>query len=178
MAAVQASRVKLRDGSRLARLEEALDVVASRAVLAIEVKEPATVSRLLRLLYGRAEWTEVWSSSASVVREAATVGLPTVLICQGLMKNGPGAFLWEAREVQASAVSFYPADLEPHVAAACRNAGVPFYCGTPNDPRTWDELLAMRASGIITDLPLQLRQHMRMPGPAGVRATLRSAVSG
>jgi glycerophosphoryl diester phosphodiesterase len=157
LAAAQARRALLADGSPLPRLDEALEIVRGRAVLCLDVKSCAILPALERMLRPGDPDVEIWSESDALVRFAAERGIAATLICTGLLRRGIGAFLWRAWEAGATGVSFYPADLEVHVAAACRNAGMPFLCGTPNDERTWRFLLDQGARAAITDRPLECR---------------------
>jgi glycerophosphoryl diester phosphodiesterase len=150
----QAERVHLEDGSTLPRLEHALAMCVSRATLCLDVKDTRAVAALLPSLRASDGGIEVWSEHESVIAAGAEAGVPSVLICNGLLPKGIGDFLWRARELGAAGVSFYPADIEPHVAAACRNAAMPFLCGTPNDEGTWRFLTEAGARAIITDRPL------------------------
>ena len=171
-------RARLSDGAPLPLLREAVDLARGRIRLCLDVKEPQ--QDWLREIcpdIGGDLW--VWSSRREVVAAASANGFPALAICSGLLADGPGAFLWRAGLDGASAVSFYPADVEAHVAAACRNAGMRFFSGTPNDRATWDELLSTGADGIITDRPEELRSyldHLRgaAPRPPDKRATAPS----
>jgi glycerophosphoryl diester phosphodiesterase len=158
-----AETVQLYDGSMLPRLADALLLCRRRAVLCLDIKEERAVDPLVSLLSRFDAAAEVWSEHRSVVRRAAAAGISTALISSGLLAHGPGEFLWAARDAGASSVSFYPADLEPYVAAACRNASMPFLCGTPNDEATWRYLLQEGARGIITDRPLECRRMLSLP---------------
>ena len=48
----------------------------------------------------------------------------------------PDVLVDEARQLGASAISFFPADIDARVVAACRDGGIAFQSGTPNDRRT------------------------------------------
>lgn len=145
----------LSDGSRLPTVGDVLDVAKGKITLCIDVKD--AVAKELRRFPIRCDGTvQVWSSHRPVVA-AWSSRVPTLAICSGLFRDGPGAFIWRARQDGAHAVSFYPADLEPHVAAACKNGGVAFLSGTPNDRGTWRALMRLGASGLITDRPIELR---------------------
>jgi glycerophosphoryl diester phosphodiesterase len=161
LTADQAQRVRLQDGSGLPRLESALELSATRATLCLDVKEARAATPLVQALCNIREGVEVWSEQGNVVAACAERGLPAVLICNGLLPRGIGDFLWHARGFGATGVSFYPADIEPHVAAACRNASMPFLCGTPNDEGTWRMLLRAGARAIITDRPLHCLAWLR-----------------
>jgi glycerophosphoryl diester phosphodiesterase len=161
LTAAQIERVHLEDGSTLPRLESALALCATRATLCLDVKEARATTVLLRALRACQGPLEVWSEHEMVVAACAEFGLPTVLISNGLLPRGIGDFLWRARELGASGVSFYPADIEPHIAAACRNAAMPFLCGTPNDEGTWRFLVDAGARAIITDRPLHCLAWLR-----------------
>jgi glycerophosphoryl diester phosphodiesterase len=155
LSTAEAARLRLADGAPLPRLEDVLDLCRGRAVLCLDVKARDSAGLLGALLRGREEWVEVWSEHVPLVEPLATAGVRSTLISSGLMHDGIGAQIWRAWECGAGGLSFYPADLEPHVAAACRNARMPFLCGTPNDTRTWQTLVEMGARGIITDRPLE-----------------------
>ena len=108
---------------------------------------------------------EVWSSHEEVVARAADAGIPATLIVLGVMpKDGVGGLVELAAQLGAIAVSFFPADLEPHVVRTCRERGMPFMCGTPNDPPTWRYLAASEARAIITDDPLRCAAALAAPG--------------
>jgi hypothetical protein len=154
----QASRVLLEDGSGLPSLASALDVLPGGTTLCIDVKEAEAADPLLLQLRGRETAVEIWSQHLSVVSRMARAGFKTALIAFGLFPRGIGEFLWSARDAGAAAVSFFPADLEPHIAAACRNASMPFLCGTPNDEGTWRYLVRCGACAAITDRPLECRR--------------------
>jgi glycerophosphoryl diester phosphodiesterase len=152
----RARTLRLIDGSPLPRLEDGLEA-AEGATLCLDVKESDVAPRLLDAVTGRGAGVEVWSEHAAVITAAADAGVSALLISNGLLREGIGAFLWQALNCGARRVSFYPADLEPHVAAACHNAGLGFLCGTPNDVRAWRYLYELGASGIITDRPVECR---------------------
>jgi glycerophosphoryl diester phosphodiesterase len=160
LSAREAARVRLLDGTPLPRLEEVLELTGGRAVLCIDVKEGRAGPPLLPLLRGRRDGVEVWCHEGAVVRAAADMGVRTALICSGLLRRGVGDLIWSAWERGAAALSFYPADLQPHVAAACRNAGMPFLCGAPNDTPTWRFLVREGARAIITDRALACRRFL------------------
>ncbi len=168
--------VVLSDGSRLPALGDALDAAKGRTILCLDVKD-SVAEELCRFRIPRDGNVQIWSSHRPVV--AAWSGrVPTLAICSGLFRERPGAFIWRARQDGADAVSFYPADLEPYVAAACRNSGVPFFAGTPNDHGTWRTLLRLGVSGLITDRPLELREHLgRRSRLNGSAAQVGSAAS-
>lgn len=166
----QASHARLRDRLSLPRLEDALDLCLRRAVLCLDVKDSLAAVPLLSVLRRHDTDVEVWSDHESVVTHASSQGLRTALISSGLLPRGIGDFLWRARECGAASVSFYPADLEPHIAAACRHAAMPFLCGTPNDEPTWHYLERVGARAAITDRPLDCLRWLaaRVPGGKGV----------
>lgn len=164
--------VRLADGSPLPRLAEALDLARGRVVLCLDIKSVRCLPALDELSRADRDGVEVWSSHPGVVHAWAGRCARTLSICDGLLSHGIGAFLWRAQRLGATAVSFFPADIEPHVAAACRNAGVPFLSGTPNDEATWAYLEAHGAWGAITDRPRELRDFLAArgkPQPAPVR---------
>lgn len=154
MPAAAAARVRLLDGSPLPRLADALRICADRALLCLDVKDREAAGPLLTALRRYEDVVEVWSPHVQVVERAAAVGVRAALICSGVFRGGVSAFLHQARQAGAVAVSFYPADVEPRLAAACAAAGMPFYCGVPNDRRSWRYLSEMGATAVITDRPL------------------------
>lgn len=160
LSAEAAARVRLRDGSRLPTLASALALCQGRATLCLDVKELAALPRLTSLLRSNEQEAEVWSAERFVVRSAGAHNVYSALISSGVMPRGPGAFLWDAQDAGARAVSFFPADIEPHVAAACRNAAMPFMSGTPNDRATWRFLLQAGARAVITDRPISCRRWL------------------
>lgn len=157
LTAGEAARARLADGAPLPRLEAALELAHGRAVLCLDVKDRRVFPALATLVRGREEEVEVWSADREVVRQSIRAGVRAVLISTGLMARGIGGLIWAAWEAGATGLSFYPADLEPHVAAACRNARMPFLCGVPNDIGTWRYLLNAGARAAITDRPLHCR---------------------
>ncbi|MFN0094988.1 MAG: glycerophosphodiester phosphodiesterase [Dehalococcoidia bacterium] len=164
----EVARLRLADGSGLVRLEEALDACRGRAVLCIDTKDAEGGPPLLRALTGREGDVQVWSLHRPVAALLASAGVTTAVIANGVLPQGIGEFSWRARSAGAWGVSFFPADLERHVAAACANAGLAVLCGTPNDMRTWTYLREVGVSGIITDRPLGLRSWLHGPGRRGV----------
>jgi glycerophosphoryl diester phosphodiesterase len=150
----EAASIQLADGSPLPRLEDVLRVVSGRAVLCLDIKEARSCGELIRLLKRSTTDVEVWCEQLAVVERAASAGFSATAASSGLLPQGLGGFLWTARDAGASAVSFYPADLTRDVAAGCRNAGMPFLCGTPNDVPTWRYLARAGARALITDRPL------------------------
>lgn len=163
----QAAALRLADGTHLPSLEDAVDLVRGRGVLCLDVKEPHLASSLRRSLRGFEAHVEVWSTHELIVRGFSSAGFATALISGGLLPRGIGEFLWTARDAGARAVSFYPADVEPHVAAACRNAAIALLCGTPNDIPTWRFLKSHGARGVITDRPIECRSAFsRATAPA------------
>lgn len=153
----RASLARLSDGSPLPRLEEALDLARGRARLCLDTKDAGLASTLKRALQAREGDVEVWSSHPPLVAALSEAGIRTALISNGLLPRGVGEFLWRARATGANAVSFYPADIEAHVAAACRNAGLDLISGTPNDEPTWRYLANAGAVAIVTDRPVECR---------------------
>ena len=160
--------VRLADGSRLPRLSEAIEVFSRHAspgdVLCLDVKtnHPLHSELFAHVAPGS---IQVWSDHIQVVRTAACSGIETVLCSPGLFPKGLGGFLWSARVNHASAVSFFPADIDDFVAKACANAGLPFQSGTPNDLPTWRRLIRLNAASIVTDRPLELQALLRK-GPS------------
>lgn len=141
--------VFLADGSRLPRLDEALDAAPPGLTLCLDVKDDdQSVVASARAARGP---VEIWSRHGAVVRAATRAGLPASYLCRGIMQAGIGATIWRARDLGATRISLYPADIERHVAAACRNAGMPFMSGTPNDEATWEFLARESAQAVITD---------------------------
>jgi hypothetical protein len=161
----QASRVRLTDGSELPRLETILDLLKPGAKLCLDVKDEEEAEPLLSAVSWRPEQVEIWSQHQSVVSRTARCGLSAVLISMGLFPRGIGEFLWRARDAGAVAVSFFPADLEPHIARACHHGSMPFLCGTPNDEGTWRYLARVGARAAITDRPLECRRLFAPPQP-------------
>lgn len=162
--AAQAAALRLADGSPLPRLEAAVDLVHGRGVLCLDVKESHLAPALRRALRSRQADVEVWSPHPEVVRALSEAGFETALISNGHLPRGLGEFLWLAREAGARSVSFYPADVEAFVAAACRNAGLGLLSGTPNDVPTWRFLARHGARAVITDRPLECRAALaRVP---------------
>jgi hypothetical protein len=126
-----------------------------RAVLCIDVKEPAVAREVVRAVRDVRADVEVWSSHDDVIAHASDAGLSSALVAMGVMPGGGVSELVElARQLGAEALSFFPADLEPHVAEGCRALAMPFMCGTPNDTPTWRYLAAAGARAIITDEPV------------------------
>jgi glycerophosphoryl diester phosphodiesterase len=159
--------VRLADGSPLPTLEEVFRRFAEArtipARLCLDVKVPRSLPDWL-LVPGPNPGIEVWSEHPLVVRQAAERGLCTVLSSSGLFPRGIGQFLWQARATGASAVSFYPADIDESVARLCRNAGIPFQSGTPNDVPTWRRFIRYGINRIVTDKPLELRAFFERNG--------------
>jgi glycerophosphoryl diester phosphodiesterase len=164
LSTAECSRVRLLDGSPLARLEDMLDLVGDRTTLCLDLKEPACIPRLLPMLAASRARTQIWSSHAAAIQAASAASVPAVLISTGLNPRGIGDFLWRARNSGASGVSFFPADLEAHVIALCHHAGMPVQCGTPNDAATWKYLAARCVESIVTDRPLECAAFLAAPG--------------
>lgn len=154
--------VRLLDGSPLTRFWEAVDIVGTRATICLDIKEAESAHGLISALAGLRQRFEVWSPHASVVRTASRAGIPSVFISNGLHHRGIGEFLWRARDYGANGVSFFPADLEPHVIALCHHAGMPVQCGTPNDIATWRYLANHRVQTVVTDKPLECASFLEL----------------
>ena len=156
---LRASEVRLlhlSDGTRLPRLEEAIELCRGRAVLCADIKEAPIADRIVSAICSTGIDAEVWSSYQEVVAHAADSGLKTALIALGIMPRGGVSELIElGRQLGARALPFFPADLEPSVMQACSEQAMPFMCGTPNDPFTWRRLADAGARAIITDDPLR-----------------------
>lgn len=171
--------LRLSDGSRVPRLEEALALTRGRGVLCIDVKEAGIGHEVVRLILAARAAAEVWSSHQEVVARASDAGLFSALVVMGVMPGGGIGDLVElGRQLGAEALSFFPADLEPRVAEACRSLHMPFMSGTPNDLPTWRALAAAGIRAIITDNPLHcadaLGVDIGLTGePAGCRRLLR-----
>ncbi len=164
MSGSEVQALRLRDGSPVPRLEEALDLCRGRAVLCADVKEAATAYRVVQAICEVRADAEVWSSHQEVVARATDAGLPAALIAMGLMPKGGASELVElAGQLGARALSFFPADLDPHVVRSCRERGMPFMCGTPNDLPTWRRLAASEARAIITDDPIGCAEALGLP---------------
>lgn len=148
-------QIMLKDGSRLLRLESAFDIAAGKARLCLDVKEPLAIRPILALAQGREDAIEVWTSNIDVLALAVRSRVRGVLISMGWHPFGVGQFIWQASGAGASAVSFFPADLEPFIARLCHNAGMPVQCGTPNDGSTWRFLARHGVQAIVTDKPIQ-----------------------
>ena len=152
--------VRLLDGSPLPAFADVLDLCRDRAVVCVDVKEPhlgpAVVATARRL--GAA--IEVWSSHREVVAHAVDRGCLAAWISHGFFPaEGPEALVDEARQLGATAISFFPADIDMRVAAACREGGIGFQSGTPNDRATWDGLIRAGVRAIVTDRPLDCRRR-------------------
>ncbi|MEZ4552762.1 MAG: glycerophosphodiester phosphodiesterase family protein [Dehalococcoidia bacterium] len=151
----EVSMLRLRDGGPLPRLEALLDLCRKHALLCIDVKErdlgPAVVAAVRS---ARAE-AEIWSTHPEVIARAADARIPPAFISLGLFRGGGlRAQIEFAAQLGAASVSFFPADVAPSTARACRSHGLGLMCGTPNDRPTWRRLAALRARAIITDDPL------------------------
>lgn len=109
---------------------------------------------LVAALPGREHQVEVWSSHHTVVAARVAAGARTALILSGILPQGIGAVIRNAWDAGAQARSFYPADLEPHIAAACRNAGMPFLRGAPNDQASWRHSAGLSVRVLIAYRPL------------------------
>lgn len=148
--------LRLSDGSRVPRVEEALALARGRGVLCVDVKEAGIGADVVRAILDAQADAEVWSSHQEVVARASDAGLYSALIVMGVMPGGGVRDLVElGRQLGAEALSFFPADLEPGVATACRALGMPFMSGTPNDVRTWRTFAASGIRAIITDDPVR-----------------------
>ena len=161
----QARAHRLFNGERLPRLADVVDLCRGRAHLYLDVKDDLAAKHAIEAAAHDLDGIGVWSPIPGVIERAAARGVEAALIAWGTMGQGVGRFLWEAQEIGARAVSFYPADVEPHVAAACHNHGLPFRSGTPNDTRTWHQLADYGIAGIVTDYPLACRAFLRPPSP-------------
>lgn len=167
MDTVAARTLRLTDGTPLPRLEEALALARGNAVLCLDVKDADIGARVIRLLGDLGADAEVWSSHPEVVARASEARLCTALISLGVFRSNRVAELVDfGRQLGAHALSFFPADLDRRVIEACREAALPFMCGTPNDDGTWKRLHRQGARAIVTDYPLRCARIL-MGSPAG-----------
>lgn len=154
--------VRLADGSPIPSLHEVLEVTRDRAVLCIDVKEAELGGDVVATVDEVGAAAEVWSSHREVVARAADRRHFTAWISHGVMPDGgPGELVEEAGQLGALALSFYPADVMPEVAEACRGAGIGVMSGTPNDRQTWTYLRSLGARAVITDRPLHCAAWLR-----------------
>lgn len=133
------SSVRLRDGSPVPSLRDALLMCRGRAVLCLDVKEadiaPAVIAEALSVSGA----IEFWSAHPSAIETAIAGGVLSCWISPGLFSNrSVGRLAAEARDLGAHALSFFPADLTARTADACLREGIEVMSGTPNDRGTWD----------------------------------------
>ncbi|MGE3961690.1 MAG: glycerophosphodiester phosphodiesterase [Dehalococcoidia bacterium] len=153
--AYELGEVRLADGSPLPSLHEVLEVTRDRAVLCVDVKEPALGPDVIALVDAVGASAEIWSSHREVVARAADRHHFAAWISHGVMPaGGPADLADEAVQLGARALSFYPADVMPEVSEACHRAGLGLMSGTPNDRGTWEALRRQQARAVVTDRPL------------------------
>lgn len=157
----EASRLRLRDGSALPRLEELIEICRGRARLCIDVKERDLGPAVATVVREMGADAEIWSSHAEVIARAADAGLDAALISLGVFPRGGVPALADlAAQLGAIAVSFFPADIGAATVRACGERNLGLMCGTPNDRPTWRRLAAHRARAVITDDPMGARQTL------------------
>lgn len=155
------SRVRLSDGSLLPRLDQVLERCRGQAVLCLDVKDPRLAGDVCHLAERSGAGVEVWSVHRDVVAHTADRGLFAAWISHGVLPPGGVAALTdEARQLGASALSFYPADVTTTITAVCHAAGLAVMSGTPNDRPTWAYLNRLGLRAVITDQPLRARRWL------------------
>lgn len=152
--------VRLLDGSPLPAFVDVLGLCRDRAVVCVDVKEPHLDPAVVAAARRFGATIEVWSSHREVVAHAVDRGCLAVWISHGFFPaEGPEALVDEARQLGATAISFFPADIDMRVVTACRVGGIGFQSGTPNDRATWDGLIRAGVRAIVTDRPLDRRRR-------------------
>lgn len=160
--------VRLADGSPVPSLHDVMELCRDRAVLCVDVKEPDLGPSVVATANAVGVDIEVWSTHPPVVAQVADRGVYTAWISHGVMPEGGIEVLTdEARQIGARAISFFPADVLPSIAASCRRAGIEVMSGTPNDRQTWAYLLRLATRAIATDRPVECRAWLTTAALAG-----------
>jgi glycerophosphoryl diester phosphodiesterase len=161
-------RQKLADGSPIPSLEAALDALAPRMLLAIDIKTPWAIIPLVSEVRRRylQERVLVWCTSALAVRYAAR-WLPNAEVAY--LKDLTDwqenlAFLDRAKRLGARAVSAYWPAIEGRFVAEAHARGLRVYSYHARFEATADKL-SSGLDGVITDAVIDTRRRIdALPG--------------
>ena len=140
------------DQEPVATLKEALEVVAGKAVLFLEIKEEGIVDKVLELirLYEAKSWVVVISFLESVIKQVKSADAS---IKTGLIYNRPPGKIVEAKELGADLV-LPRHDLATYKAIAfAHSLGLKVVTWTVNDKVELARLLHDGCDGVATDYP-------------------------
>ncbi len=151
-------------GERVPTLAEAAALLAGRALLVAELKEPgieAAVEAVLATLGPRG--AQVWSFLPQVLEALAGLAplRPRVLLVGPEDVARWPAPLEAAQRLGALGLSLWHEAITAEVAARVRAAGLSLYAWTANDPDHMRRLMEVGVDGIVTDYPDRLRALLR-----------------
>ena len=150
-------------GQAVPTLVEALDLLAGRIPLAIEMKQPGIEREVLDVLagYPRAEWVILsfhWDVLQTVRRLAPTAEVWPLAVA-------PDDPLFAvAAELPARAVSLLSTSATAEVAQRCRDAGLGLIVWTVNDVEEARRVRDIGAAAAASDLPALIRQGLASDG--------------
>ena len=141
-------------------LSEALDLVAGRALLVIELKVSAgaDVEALVRAVLAEVErfeavgWTWLWSFDGGACARLRELGPADARIAR-LCLNPTEAVWRETTEARLDGLSIMQGFVTEEVAAACRAHGLGCFAWTVNEAERARELAGMGLTGIAGDFP-------------------------
>lgn len=156
-------------GERLPSLEEVADLVAGRAHLVVEVKDPAAGQPLVRLfqereIFPHAHVISFWHPLVKALKEQEP-RLRTGVLMVGCPADPAGL----AQAALAEALVLHYAYVTPELVAAARERGLLVYVWNIDDVETLKPYLTMNLDGIGSNRPDVLVEYVRkLRGGPGV----------
>jgi glycerophosphoryl diester phosphodiesterase len=142
---------------RVPTLEEAGRLLAGRALLVAEVKQPGIEAAVVRAIEATVglQGAQVWSFWPQVLASLARLrpDLPRVL----LLPAGAPLPLDLAQELALWGLALRHETISPQMMAPAREAGLRLYAWTVDDAAAMARLLALGVDGIVTDYPERAR---------------------
>jgi glycerophosphoryl diester phosphodiesterase len=154
-------RLNAGKGERLPSLEEMLDLVAGRAHLVVEIKDPAAARPLIRIfrerqIFSDAHVISFWHPLVKVMKEEEP-RLRTGVLLVGCPADPAGL----ARAALAEALVLHYAYVTPELVAAAHADGRLVYIWNIDDIETLKPYLAMNLDGIGSNRPDVLVGHLK-----------------
>ena len=152
----QLQALEMKHGESIPTLEEALEIIGTKANINIEIKSPDCVPQVVEMVSARIKNGQktsqflISSFSPAVLRAAYKINKS---IPYGLLQIWPVRFRW-LRSVRLSAVGFYHISaLTPFIVALAKRKGLYTYAYTVNSVEEAKRLKRLGIDGIITNFP-------------------------
>ncbi len=153
-------------GARIPTLDELLDRVAGKALLALEYKAMDAVAPSIPILkrHGAAAWCTAWAFDARVLAELKRL-MPELTRTQNVGRvESWESVLDTAADLGSIGVSLSQTQVDAAKVAAAKARGLTFYTWTANEPSDWQRLIDCGVDAIVTDDPGGLVAYLASPG--------------